>query len=102
MKPEIYDIALIQEPYIDHLGRSRANQHWIVVYPPPHNEEPSRTRSIILVNRRIATNSWTQIEVDSFDITGIQLHGEFGTLRIYNVYNDCKHNDSLTVLTNRL
>ena len=32
-KPSDYDVILLQEPYIDFLGNTRANSHLIVVYP---------------------------------------------------------------------
>jgi len=101
-KPKDYDMILLQEPYIDFLGATRATSYWTVVYPPRHRDAPKRSRSIILVNKRISTSSWTQINVPSFDITAVQLHGEQGNLEIFNIYNDCLHNDSLTSLAAHL
>jgi len=100
--PKGYDLILLQEPYVDHLGATRATTYWTVVYPPRHRDAPKRSRSIILVNKRLATSSWTQIDVPSFDISAIQLQGEHSILQIYNVYNDCLHNDSLTSLAKQL
>ena len=31
--PSEWDILAIQEPWIDHLGKTRANSKWNVVYP---------------------------------------------------------------------
>jgi hypothetical protein len=41
---------------------------------------------------------WTPIKFESPDITGIQMHGDYGTLRIINIYNDCKHAESLKTM----
>jgi exonuclease III len=97
-----YDVCLIQEPYIDFKGKTRANPHWSVIYPETHNTNHKATRSLILVNTRLKSDSWTHIPFDSPDVTGIQLVGDFGTLRLINIYNDCNHNDSLTHLSNYL
>jgi len=32
-KPNEWDILALQEPWIDHLGKTRANSKWNVVYP---------------------------------------------------------------------
>lgn len=98
LNPKTYELVLLQEPHIDFLGNSRANSHWHVLYPPQHRQAPKKTRSIILINRSIATGSWTQIQIQSCDVTAIEIRGNFGTLRVYNIYNDCKHNDSLTTV----
>jgi len=56
----------------------------------------------MLINRQISTDAWTPIPIDSPDITAVQLQGDFGTIRIINIYNDCNYNDSLTALKNYL
>jgi len=98
--PKDYDLIFLQEPYMDHLGATRASTYWAVIYPPRHRDAPGRSR--ILVNKRLSTSAWTQINVQSFDITAIQLNVNEGTLHAYNIYNDCKHNDSLTTLAEHL
>ncbi|KAJ3845296.1 hypothetical protein F5878DRAFT_523966, partial [Lentinula raphanica] len=82
------DIIAIQEPYIDFLGRTRALRHLHVIYPPHHRDqwEEVTTRSIILVNSRLLTDSWTALNVDHPDVTAIQLIGDYGTLRLFNIY----------------
>jgi len=100
--PKDYNLILLQEPYVDHLGATRASSYWTVVYPPQHRDAPKRSRSIILVNKRLATSSWTQINIPSFNISAIQLQSQHGILQIYNIYNDCLHNDSLTSLAEQL
>lgn len=97
-----YDVCLIQEPYIDFKGKMRANAHWSVVYPETHSTNPKATCSLILINARLKSDSWIHLPFNSPDIMPIQLVGEFGTLRIFNIYNDCNHNDSLTHLSSFL
>jgi hypothetical protein len=95
-----YDIILIQEPHIDFRNLTRANSYYTVVYPPRHhdNHRNTPTRSIILVNRKLQSQAWSPIPIQSPDITAVQVTGEFGTIRIFNIYNDCEHNNSIMVL----
>jgi len=93
-----YDFAMLQELYINFLGHTRANSKWIPVYPTDHLQNPNATCSIILVSTHISTNMWMPITFKSPDLTGIQLHREFRTLCILNIYNDCNHNDMLTAV----
>ena len=97
-----YDLCAVQEPYIDFNNKSRANSQWIPIYPKNHHKNTHRSRSLLLINRNLATDSWTPLPIDSPDITAVQLQGDFGTIRVVNIYNDCKHNDSLTALTGYL
>lgn len=93
-----FDLAIIQEPYIDYLNLTRSNPYWSVIYPTKHHDKTGLTRSIILVNTRLTTNCWTQLPVDSTDITAIQIESEDITLRIFNIYNDGNHSHNLTTL----
>ncbi|KAJ7123911.1 hypothetical protein C8R46DRAFT_928113, partial [Mycena filopes] len=95
LKPSVYDIALIQEPHIDFRGVSRSNRAFISVYPPTHTKNQRGTRSLILVNARIPTSSWSVIPIPSPDITAIEIVGDFGTVRFINIYNDCTHNEAI-------
>jgi hypothetical protein len=76
----------------------RANNHWRVVVPSQHGEEGKRTRAVTLVNTSIPTDTWSQLHVPSPDIVAIELRGEFGTLRVVNIYNDGDNNNSRDVL----
>ncbi|KAJ7123397.1 hypothetical protein C8R44DRAFT_620697, partial [Mycena epipterygia] len=95
LKPKRYDIALIQEPYFDQGGKSRANRHWVSIVPPSHTPHQRLTRSLILINTRLPSVTWTAIPLPSPDITAMQIFGDFGTIRIINIYNDGAHNDTL-------
>ena len=94
-----YDICAIQEPYIDFNGKSCANNQWITIYPNTHKDHLQATRSVILVNMNILTDAWKQIPFQHPDITAIEITGDFGTLRIINVYNNCNSNSMLTHLS---
>lgn len=98
LHPNDYDLVMIQEPYFDYKKDSRVSSKWIVIYPLNHIDDPLRTRSIILVNANISTNSWTALPIDCPDITAIQITGEWGVCRIFNIYNDQKHSRNLTAL----
>lgn len=99
LNPDVYDMALIQEPHFDFRGVTRANRRWVSVTPPTHTPNQAVTRSLILVNICLPSASWTAIPIPSPDITAVQIaHETFGTLRFINVYNDCVHNNALDVM----
>lgn len=93
-----HDMVLIQEPYIDFLGNTRATPGWTVVYPTGHKDRTEKTRSVILVNSKLHTATWKQVGVAHPDITAIALTGPFGTIRIFNIYNDGDTNDTIFFL----
>ncbi|KNZ74021.1 hypothetical protein J132_08675 [Termitomyces sp. J132] len=39
--PEDWDMLAIQEPYLDHLGNTKASSYWRVVYPRDHCHDRS-------------------------------------------------------------
>ena len=98
LKANNYDIAALQEPHIDFLGRTRANLYWSVIYPKHHLKNPKKTRSVILVNCNFFTNNWEDLNIESTDVTGVCIHGTFRAICIFNIYNDCKNNSSLDVV----
>ncbi|KAJ6483774.1 hypothetical protein C8R47DRAFT_981191, partial [Mycena vitilis] len=90
-----YHFAALQEPYIGKDNVTRANPHWRVVYPTEHGVEGKRTRAVTLVSTSLPTDSWSQIHVPSADMVVVELRGDFGTLRIVNIYNDGDHDETL-------
>ena len=102
LKASNYDIMALQEPHIDFLGRTRTSPYWTVIYPKLHVDKPKKTRSVILINRNISTNNWEDLGILSSDVTGVHLHGTFRAICLLNVYNDCKHNGSLTVVEEQM
>ncbi|KAJ6584409.1 hypothetical protein B0H19DRAFT_926574, partial [Mycena capillaripes] len=95
LKTNVYDIALIQEPYFDNRGVSHATRGFVSVYPTMHTANQRATCAMILINAKIPSSSWNLIPIPSPDITAIEIFGAFGTIRIINVYNDCKHNTAI-------
>src|ERR1700730_1211038 len=107
LNPEHFDLCLVQEPHIDFLNKTRAPGGWRTILPPSHNRPNTNTnnnnndnpenptRAAILVSPRLDTANWMDLTIDSPDLTGIQLWGEFGTIRIINVYADCHHSRAI-------
>jgi hypothetical protein len=91
---------VLQEPHINYLNKTIAARDWTVIYPTMHGNNPECTRSAILIRSCILTNTWLQIDLPSGDITALQIKGEWGRLSIFNIYNDCTHNDTIHLLTN--
>jgi len=83
-----FNICAIQEPYLDHLHNSCTTPHWFTVYPKEHYTNPGKTQSLLLVNRRIATDAWSQVDFGSSDITSVQVHTTVGKILIVNMYSN--------------
>ena len=79
--------------------RPMLTNNGVTVYPITHKEHPDAMRSITLVNADLLTDTWRQIQLQHPDITAIEMTGEFGTLRIINIYNDCNNNSTVTHLS---
>jgi hypothetical protein len=88
-------IGLAQEPYIDFVGNSRANQTWSAIYPTTHWTKPERTRSYTVIHRLLPQDRWEQVKVESPDVTAVRIQDEQGDLYVFNIYNDQKHSDAL-------
>jgi len=56
---------------------------------------PDKTRSLMLINRWIVTDAWSQIHMGSSDITAIQLTTRHGKIIIANIYNDSIYQQDL-------
>ncbi|KIY51432.1 hypothetical protein FISHEDRAFT_37098 [Fistulina hepatica ATCC 64428] len=97
-----YELAALQEPYIDFANASRRNAYWHIVYPTHHfKDNQPTTRAIILVNTSLPTNSWRQIPVDSPDVVAVQIKTDEGnSLAVFNIYNDCNNDRALDALSN--
>ncbi|KIY46395.1 hypothetical protein FISHEDRAFT_24281, partial [Fistulina hepatica ATCC 64428] len=96
-----YELAALQEPYIDFANASRRNAYWHIVYPTHHFKDGQpTTRSVILVNTSMPTNIWRQIPVDSPDVTAVQITtGDGHRLTVFNIYNDCNNDKALDALS---
>jgi exonuclease III len=103
LDPQKYNITAIQELVINYVNLTTSNPHWNIIYPTTHHTtNTKRTRSIMLVNKRISKDHWRTLPMESPDITAMELSGEFGKLRIYNVYNDGTHSQTLKYLASHL
>ena len=94
-----YEIILIQEPYTITFNAIRTPANFRPVFPVHRFQNEDQIRSVIWVNKKLDTNNWTSIDIpDSCDLTAIQLKGVYGTLSIFNIYNDCTHSRNETIL----
>jgi len=101
LDPEEYDIACIQEPYLNPVNLANASnlrRFWDVIYPSNHHAEPNRSQTIILINRRLSKNAWHAVQINSPNVMAIELTSASGKVRIYNVYNPCNDNDTIIFL----
>ena len=94
------DIIALQEPPISDFAATIANKDWRVIYPSTHAKAPSKTRSVILLRTDIPTNNWTQIGIETGDVTIVKITGDWGTLTLFNVYNDCEHDNTIELVKN--
>ena len=98
-RPDDWDMLILQEPWIGHLG-TRSSHHWRVLYPKSYYADNSKpTRSLILINANLPTNSYEQIHFDSPDVTSTKITQGTTKILVINVYNDCKHNDALDAVS---
>ena len=96
--PADWDILALQEPAINKLGNTRANPHWRVVYPTLKYSDGRKSRAVTLINTRISTNTWKQLDFPSADVVIIQLVTSQGLCTIINTYNDGKNEVTIEAL----
>jgi len=96
--PGEWDILAIQEPSLNSLGNTKANMHWRVVYPTAKYTNEEKPRAVTLVSSKISTDAWKQVEFPSADVVVIQLRTSQGLCTMFNVYNDCTHDDTVSTL----
>jgi hypothetical protein len=92
------DIVALQEPAINPFNNSIASRDWFSVYPTTHRTHPDKTHTLTLICTPLNTDSWEQIKFPSRDIVIITLKGPWGRLTIFNIYNDCKNNTTISQL----
>ena len=97
-RPDDWDVLLIQEPWMLFNGL-RATPHWRILYPKLYFEDKTKPlQSLILINSRIPTDQYKQIQFRSADMSGIYLKTNDRSLIIINIYNECNGNDSIDVV----
>ena len=98
-----WDLILLQEPFLDSVGNTRAGPQWITLYPATHliDGQP-RDRVAMLVNKSIPSNTYRALPIFSADVMGIELLTNSGKLTLMNVYNSCTDNGAILTLSNYL
>lgn len=93
--PSLYNLILIQEPWLDTFGNARGNHHWHIIYSSNRFDGNHNTiRLIILINTNIAMDTYNALTINHSDITAICLKGDFGHCSIFNSYNNCTNNNT--------
>src|SRR5271168_1673710 len=96
-----YNVILIQEPYTTTFNAIRTPTNFRPVFPAHRIASQDQIRSVIWVSRKMDTNNWVALDIpETNDITGIQLKGLYGSLSIFNIYNDCTHSRNEAKLRN--
>ena len=96
-----YDIVMLQEPYLDHLGNPKATHAWRMVKPTAVMENGKlKPRAIMLINKRMSTNAWKELDMKGGgrDVVGIQLVTSMGRMNLINVYNEGTHERTVEFL----
>jgi len=52
LDPDEFNIATIQEPYLDHTHNSQASHNWCTLYLKEHYAKPNKTRSSLLIKQK--------------------------------------------------
>ena len=73
---------------MDHLHNLHATPHWFTVYPKEHYTNAGKTQLLLLVNRHIATDTWSQEDFGSSNMTAVQVCTAAGKILIVNMYSD--------------
>jgi exonuclease III len=96
IKREHWDIVLVQEPHmISKFNVMRTPTNYRPVFPENRGRNDTPVRSVIWISNALDTSSWKIVNVpDTNDLTAIQLKGDYGTLTIFNIYNDCNNPDT--------
>ena len=98
-----YDIMLIQEPHTTAFNAIRTPSNFRPVFPSNRFQDASQIRSVIWVNKQLETKNWKILDIpNTNDITAIQLKGTYGTISIFNIYNDCDHSRNEAILRDYL
>ena len=98
-----YDILMLQEPYIDAYGNTKARRGWRLVYPSSCLSDPAPPRVVILVSSRIDTNRWVQLYIPGLqDLLATQVTDQSFKLTIYDIYSNCNNMDAINLLGSHL
>ena len=99
--PALWDIVLLQEPYIYPDSTLTAASHaWNVVYPPPMTEGPASPSSVILINSNLGSHCFQQVPLATNLVTAVTYRPDESSMpiTIFNVYNPPNTDHALTLL----
>ncbi|KAF9489789.1 hypothetical protein BDN71DRAFT_1360839, partial [Pleurotus eryngii] len=68
-----YNIILLQEPWIDRDGWSRAIRWFNTIYPITHDTQKDKTRAVTFISMQIASDHYIQLPINSSDIVGVDI-----------------------------
>src|SRR6266851_1540799 len=66
------NLVALQEPALSGCRLTIALRDWITIYPSNHANNPLKTRSVTLIKASVNSNSWSQLDFPSSDITVTQ------------------------------
>ena len=52
-----------------------------------------------MIQINLLTNSWLQLDIEMGDITIVKLKGTWGMLTVFNIYNNCDHNNTIKLVS---
>ena len=94
-----WDLLLLQEPYIDKFRNTKATSKWHTLYPSLHLTDSTANRLVILVNTVLDTNTWAQVPFKGCNnVTIIKFQLPQGQITLFNIYNDCTHSNTLSLI----
>lgn len=90
-----WDILAIQELALNSVNNTRASMHWRVVYPTCKYTHGDKPRAVTLVNSKVSTNVWRQIDFPSADVVVVQFSTSNGLCTVFSIYNHNNHNNTV-------
>ena len=88
--PSLWDVVLLQEPYIYPGSRlAAASPSWNVIYPMYSLDDAHAPGSIILLNANISSQYFHQIPIQLHLVTAVSFHpdGDALLVTLFNIYN---------------
>jgi hypothetical protein len=93
------NLIVLQEPALSGSRIMIAARDWITIYPTNHTNNPLKTRSITLIKASVNSDSWSQLNFPSSDVTVTQITGNWGKITVFNIYNNGESEETVRQLT---
>ena len=98
-----YDLLILQEPYIDTYGNTKATQDWRAAYPTSFLSQSHPICSVMLIQSTLDTNYWMQLSIPGTgNIVAIQISTGISKVTFFGLYIDCLHSATLNLLNSSL